>query len=374
MSTSAVNGAGRSQPTGGSGSNKIESFLHDLTKFVGQPYLWGGGHGAISSGATPVDCSGLVCQAAGQAGVNLSGTAADLQGHCSSVPMNEADLKPGDLLFVGNPAEHVGVYLGNGKVIQSPHTGASVYISDFPAGFTNAGRPQVFGGQGAPALNVSNTSEGGGASSGGSGGGDANSVGGGGSPSSLGLGAGGNVGSTIAQGLAQMNSDDAKRKQEDGLTGGGLSLPSGGNSFSGAGGAGGASKNAGPAGAPVGAAPSGNLKDWIDQAMKILEQNGVPASALNANDINTIIQHESGGDPNAQNNWDSNAAAGTPSIGLMQTIQPTFDANKLPGHGDIRNPVDNIIAGVRYALGRYGSLSNVPGIKSLASGGSYVGY
>lgn len=95
---------------------------------------------------------------------------------------------------------------------------------------------------------------------------------------------------------------------------------------------------------------------------------------MNAQDIATIIQHESSGDPNAQNNWDSNAQAGTPSIGLMQTIQPTFDANKLPGHDDIRNPVDNIIAGVRYAIGRYGSVSNVPGVIQVKQGGSYVGY
>jgi uncharacterized protein YukE len=70
----------------------------------------------------------------------------------------------------------------------------------------------------------------------------------------------------------------------------------------------------------------------------------------------------------------SNAAAGHPSKGLMQTIDSTFNGNKLPGHDDIWNPVDNIIAGVRYSIGRYGSLSNVPGIKAIHGGGSYVGY
>jgi SLT domain-containing protein len=58
----------------------------------------------------------------------------------------------------------------------------------------------------------------------------------------------------------------------------------------------------------------------------------------------------------------------------MQTIDSTFDQYKAPGHGDIYNPVDNIVAGVRYAISRYGSLSNVPGIKAIANGGSYVGY
>lgn len=124
-------------------------------------------------------------------------------------------------------------------------------------------------------------------------------------------------------------------------------------------------------GGPV---PKGQVGDWIKQAMSELQKAGVDTSKINPQDIATIIQHESGGNPNAQNNWDSNAKKGTPSIGLMQTIQPTFDAHKLPGHGDIRNPVDNIIAGVRYAISRYGSISNVPGIKAVHNGGNYVGY
>jgi LysM repeat protein len=127
-----------------------------------------------------------------------------------------------------------------------------------------------------------------------------------------------------------------------------------------------------PGGQEVG--HGGRVDDWIKQAMKILEQHGVPAGKMNAQDIALIIQHESGGNPEAQNNWDSNAKAGHPSIGLMQTIQPTFDAHRLPGHDNIRNPVDNIIAGVRYAISRYGSISNVPGVKAVHSGGKYVGY
>jgi len=118
----------------------------------------------------------------------------------------------------------------------------------------------------------------------------------------------------------------------------------------------------------------GNVGQWIAQAQAILEANGVPASKMNAQDIALIIQHESGGNPNAENDWDSNAAAGHPSIGLMQTIGPTFDAYKLPGHDNIRNPVDNIIAGVRYAISRYGSISNVPGVVRVHQGLGYVGY
>jgi LysM repeat protein len=128
------------------------------------------------------------------------------------------------------------------------------------------------------------------------------------------------------------------------------------------------------AAAPTGQKVPGNVGQWISQAQKILAANGVPASKMNASDIAMIIQHESSGNPNAQNNWDSNAKAGHPSIGLMQTIGPTFNAYKLPGHDNIRNPVDNIIAGVRYAISRYGSISNVPGVKKVHAGGAYVGY
>ena len=123
-----------------------------------------------------------------------------------------------------------------------------------------------------------------------------------------------------------------------------------------------------------GGGPPGKVGDWIRQATAILAAHGVPADKMDPDDIATIIDHESGGDPDATNGWDSNAAKGTPSVGLMQTIGPTFDANKLPGHGDIHDPVDNIIAGVRYAIKRYGSVSHVPGVEALARGQGYVGY
>jgi soluble lytic murein transglycosylase-like protein len=118
----------------------------------------------------------------------------------------------------------------------------------------------------------------------------------------------------------------------------------------------------------------GQVGSWIAQAQTILQAHGIPLSNMNAADIALIIQHESSGNPNAINNWDSNAAAGHPSEGLMQTIGPTFNSYALPGHDQILNPVDNIIAGVRYAISRYGSISNVPGVIDVHNGGSYVGY
>ncbi|MER6942892.1 transglycosylase SLT domain-containing protein [Nonomuraea sp. NPDC000554] len=131
----------------------------------------------------------------------------------------------------------------------------------------------------------------------------------------------------------------------------------------------------GPSGPPPsGPVPQGQAADWIAEAIRILQTQGYPLDKMNPNDIWTIIRHESGGNPHAINNWDSNAAKGTPSKGLMQTIDPTFNRWKLPGHDNIYDPVDNIIAGVRYAIGRYGSVSNVPGIVGVRAGGGYRGY
>ncbi|MEV0359731.1 transglycosylase SLT domain-containing protein [Nocardia sp. NPDC050697] len=131
---------------------------------------------------------------------------------------------------------------------------------------------------------------------------------------------------------------------------------------------------AGGSGAPPRGRPSGQQGQWIDEAMRVLRQHGYDTSRIDPAAIAAIIQHESGGNPHAINLWDSNAAAGIPSKGLMQTIDPTFAAYALPGHGDIWNPVDNIIAGTRYAIERYGSVSNVPGIVGLRDGSGYVGY
>lgn len=94
-----------------------------------------------------------------------------------------------------------------------------------------------------------------------------------------------------------------------------------------------------------------NVGDWITQAMAL---TGVPFSW--AGPLERRIAFESGGNPNAINLTDQNAMAGHPSIGLMQTIQSTFDSFKMAGHDNIRNPVDNLVAAIRYIQSRYGSI------------------
>ncbi|MEU8693502.1 LysM peptidoglycan-binding domain-containing protein [Streptomyces sp. NPDC048665] len=104
---------------------------------------------------------------------------------------------------------------------------------------------------------------------------------------------------------------------------------------------------------------SNNLDGWIKHALAIMAQNGIPGSY---NGIYRNVMRESSGNPNAINLWDSNAAAGTPSIGLLQVIQPTFTAYHVSGTStNIYDPVANITAACNYAFHRYGSIDNVNG-------------
>lgn len=121
----------------------------------------------------------------------------------------------------------------------------------------------------------------------------------------------------------------------------------------------------------VGVIPQGRKRELIEEA---LAKAGVPASLANISAVNLIVQRESSWNPNIVNTWDSNARKGTPSKGLMQTIGPTFNSYSIPGHKNIFNPVDNMIAGIRYSVSRYGSLQNVPGVRAVARGGAYRGY
>jgi phage-related protein len=118
--------------------------------------------------------------------------------------------------------------------------------------------------------------------------------------------------------------------------------------------------------------PSGAHLSLIAQA---LQMAGVAVNPNNEAAVNLIVGHESGWNANAINLWDSNAAAGDPSRGLMQTIMSTFMQYAIPGYNaNIYDPLSNLIAGIRYAVSRYGSLGNVPGVKAVAGGGNYVGY
>ncbi|MFJ9645643.1 transglycosylase SLT domain-containing protein [Streptomyces sp. NPDC101206] len=102
-----------------------------------------------------------------------------------------------------------------------------------------------------------------------------------------------------------------------------------------------------------------NLDGWIRESLAIMAKHGIPGTY---NGIHRNVMRESSGNPRAINNWDSNAAAGIPSKGLLQVIDPTFRAYHVPGTStDSYDPVANITAACNYAAARYGSIDNVNG-------------
>lgn len=117
--------------------------------------------------------------------------------------------------------------------------------------------------------------------------------------------------------------------------------------------------------------PSAGVEQWrglAKQALLLTHQ----FSESNLNALLTQMMHESGGNPNAINNWDINAIRGIPSKGLMQVIDPTFHANAMEGFNtNIYDPLSNMIAAINYTVRRYGSLYagwTARGYKGYANG------
>ncbi|NCU15185.1 tape measure protein [Lactobacillus paracasei] len=124
----------------------------------------------------------------------------------------------------------------------------------------------------------------------------------------------------------------------------------------------------------LGANPGGSgVQRWKPYVIQALKANGFDASAYQIAAWMRVIQRESNGNPKAINLWDSNAKAGIPSMGLVQTIGPTFNAFKFPGHNDVYNGYDDLLAGIHYMKAIYGSGSSafarVSGPEGYANGG-----
>ena len=88
---------------------------------LGDAYVWAG------AGPDVFDCSGLTQFAARAAGISLPHSSR-MQSTLGQ-PVSRADLQPGDLIFFYEPVGHVGVYIGDGKMVHAPTTGDVVRIA-----------------------------------------------------------------------------------------------------------------------------------------------------------------------------------------------------------------------------------------------------
>ena len=354
-SPGASSAAGSASTTSGaSGGSAGARIVSDAEKYLGVPYVWGG-----TNPKTGLDCSGLTQLVFKDMGINLPRVTQDQVKMGTGVP-NLKSAQPGDLLFFGgggydgtpSAPGHVGIYMGGGKMIDAPYPGTNVRVE------TGFGKPvairRIIGGIGGAVASSSVTS------------------------SSAGASAGTSAWSPLVGLLGEGN---AGQGENTFLTSALLT------SFSGPAGASSPNVNGGRAGglsgqgsgASTATASASSVTPAVGSHSQLITQSlrlaGIAPTAANISAVNTIVTHESSWNPTAINRTDSNALAGHPSQGLMQTIPSTFAAYAIPGHNtNIDDPLSNLIAGERYAESRYGSLSNVPGVAAVAAGRPYVGY
>ena len=245
-----------------------------------------------AEGPSAFDCSGLVEYALKKLGISFPRTSGE-QYKASKYVSNP---KPGDLVFFGpGGSDHVGVYTGNGEFYSAENEHSGMGISKVHGGgygsFAGYGR--------VPGLSDSTSSD----------------------KSSKSSGLLGTIKKQVGSGFWKFIS-----KLADEFGDGGSSNPGG-----------------------------SGVQRWKPDVIKALKKNGFEASASQVSAWMKVIARESNGDPSVVNNWDSNAKMGIPSKGLVQTIQPTFDAYKFPGHNNPLNGYDDLLAGIHYMKAIYGS-------------------
>ncbi|WP_066259252.1 C40 family peptidase [Neobacillus drentensis] len=116
-----------------SNSGDVDEMIAYAKRYLGVPYVWGG------TSPNGFDCSGFTQYVFRSIGISLPRVSRDQQDVGTAIsPYN---VQKGDLVFRGNPAHHVGIYIGGGKFIHAPQTGDVVKIASYnPAKFTTAAR------------------------------------------------------------------------------------------------------------------------------------------------------------------------------------------------------------------------------------------
>lgn len=114
------------QPDGQSrlGSTTGSTAVAAAKKYLGVPYVWGGNDPRVG-----LDCSSLVQRAFADIGVSLPRVAAD-QARKGTPVASLAQAKPGDLVAFGSPVDHIGIYVGDNKMIVAPRRGDVVKIQE----------------------------------------------------------------------------------------------------------------------------------------------------------------------------------------------------------------------------------------------------
>lgn len=263
-----------------------------------------------AEGPSAFDCSGLVEYTLKKLGISFPRTS----GEQYKASKHVSNPKPGDLVFFGpGGSDHVGVYTGNGEFYSAENEKDGMGISKVHGGgygsFAGYGR--------VPGLSDSTSSD----------------------KSSKSSGLLGTIKKQVGSGFWKFIS-----KLADEFGDGGSSNPGG-----------------------------SGVQRWKPDVIKALKKNGFEASASQVSAWMKVIARESNGDPSVVNRWDSNAAKGMPSMGLVQTIRPIFEAYKFPDHNNILNGYDDLLAGIHYMKAKYGSgpsaFARVSGPEGYENGG-----
>jgi cell wall-associated NlpC family hydrolase len=134
-------GGGGSAPAVRGGSAAVQRVIDRAMSQLGVQYVWGGGNGRGPSTGIPdafgspldrvgFDCSGLMLYAFNGVGVSLPRVSRNQYDAGRKVPVSE--IRPGDMVFYRNgdaPIHHVAMYIGNGRVVEAPYTGADVRVA-----------------------------------------------------------------------------------------------------------------------------------------------------------------------------------------------------------------------------------------------------